>query len=297
MFEDLLEGQNKGSEKKETSHSPSKLTINPFESKDGVVFDNQSAQKASSQKTLSQYSKEAESQQKDKKKFEEKISELRQKGEKRGKRYSAIGIIGSLLIFVVVVYFGYKIFVQVGSLTKTVDEQEGNSVLENYLDPENKCQGNNCCLVSLEKINKNDYTEIDSSQNCESGFFKTSLGCTESLFWCQVDLQQTKEREESLKAGQTAQILEKSSTSSDNFLEEAGDEEKELGLQESASTSMPSLPLVDPEELVDTDSDGLLDFEEEEFGTDINNPDTDGDGFWDGEEVRQGYNPLGSGSL
>ena len=71
---------------------------------------------------------------------------------------------------------------------------------------------------------------------------------------------------------------------------------------------------------IDTDSDGLLDIEEEKFGTDIlkidtdsdglsdyeevkvykTNPlnaDTDGDGFLDGEEVESEYNPLGEGML
>ncbi|PJE76077.1 hypothetical protein COV04_00915 [Candidatus Uhrbacteria bacterium CG10_big_fil_rev_8_21_14_0_10_48_11] len=48
----------------------------------------------------------------------------------------------------------------------------------------------------------------------------------------------------------------------------------------------------------DTDGDGLFDGEEvRSFGTDPLNPDTDGDGFTDGEEVRNGYNPKGSGRL
>ncbi len=73
-------------------------------------------------------------------------------------------------------------------------------------------------------------------------------------------------------------------------------------------------------EQIDTDKDGLDDVREKEIGTDPNNPDTDGDGLsdgdevliWktnplnsdtdgdgypDGKEVRNGYNPLGSGKL
>ena len=43
----------------------------------------------------------------------------------------------------------------------------------------------------------------------------------------------------------------------------------------------------------DHDNDGLTKREEEELGTDPNNPDTDGDGLWDGEEVRKYFtNPL-----
>jgi len=47
----------------------------------------------------------------------------------------------------------------------------------------------------------------------------------------------------------------------------------------------------------DTDGDGLGDQLEDGIGTDKNNPDTDGDGFSDGDEVKEGYNPLGEGSM
>lgn len=72
--------------------------------------------------------------------------------------------------------------------------------------------------------------------------------------------------------------------------------------------------------LIDTDRDGLDDTKETEVGTSISNPDTDGDGlsdgdevliwrtnplnpdtdgdtFPDGTEVRNGYNPLGPGKF
>jgi hypothetical protein len=42
----------------------------------------------------------------------------------------------------------------------------------------------------------------------------------------------------------------------------------------------------------DDDNDGLLNWEEVLWGTDSNNPDTDGDGTNDGEEVRLGRNPA-----
>ncbi len=47
----------------------------------------------------------------------------------------------------------------------------------------------------------------------------------------------------------------------------------------------------------DSDNDGLADELEKIYGTDLNNPDTDGDGFKDGEEVKNGYNPKGPGKL
>ena len=47
---------------------------------------------------------------------------------------------------------------------------------------------------------------------------------------------------------------------------------------------------------IDTDRDGLSDdYELNVLKTDPNNPDTDGDGYTDGEEVEKNYNPLGPG--
>jgi hypothetical protein len=46
---------------------------------------------------------------------------------------------------------------------------------------------------------------------------------------------------------------------------------------------------------LDTDSDGLKDWEEALWGTDPKNPDTDGDGTPDGEEVKEGRNPAKKG--
>ena len=46
------------------------------------------------------------------------------------------------------------------------------------------------------------------------------------------------------------------------------------------------------ENLQDSDNDGLKDWEEELYKTDLRNPDTDGDGYLDGEEVNSGHNPL-----
>lgn len=48
----------------------------------------------------------------------------------------------------------------------------------------------------------------------------------------------------------------------------------------------------------DSDSDGLYDREEVKvYKTDPLNPDTDGDTFLDGEEVKNGFNPKGAGKL
>jgi len=64
--------------------------------------------------------------------------------------------------------------------------------------------------------------------------------------------------------------------------------------------------LTDPEEialgtninLIDSDFDGLSDYEEVRiYGTNPLNADTDGDGYKDGDEVKNGYNPNGLGIL
>lgn len=52
----------------------------------------------------------------------------------------------------------------------------------------------------------------------------------------------------------------------------------------------------DLQSVVDTDNDGLSDQDEIFlYRTDPKNPDTDGDGYFDGEEIRHGYSPLRTG--
>ena len=45
----------------------------------------------------------------------------------------------------------------------------------------------------------------------------------------------------------------------------------------------------------DQDHDGLSNEDEAKNHTDFWNPDSDGDGFTDGDEVKSGYNPNGAG--
>ena len=49
--------------------------------------------------------------------------------------------------------------------------------------------------------------------------------------------------------------------------------------------------------ILDADGDGLSDDLEKYYGTEIDNPDTDGDNYSDGEEIKNGYDPLGPGKL
>lgn len=50
-----------------------------------------------------------------------------------------------------------------------------------------------------------------------------------------------------------------------------------------------------PQAPLDQDEDGLSDESERDFGTSPQMSDTDGDGFGDAQEIKNGYNPLGSG--
>ncbi len=52
--------------------------------------------------------------------------------------------------------------------------------------------------------------------------------------------------------------------------------------------------LIEKVEEIDSDNDGLKDWEERLYGTDPDNPDTDGDGFSDGKEVEEGTDPKTS---
>jgi hypothetical protein len=69
--------------------------------------------------------------------------------------------------------------------------------------------------------------------------------------------------------------------------------EKSL-LKEDSNTIAQSVPVVI---VIDSDQDGLPDDMEKRFGTNPNNNDSDGDGYLDGEEVKENFNPLGSAEL
>ncbi|MFA4937021.1 MAG: hypothetical protein WC575_01855 [Patescibacteria group bacterium] len=57
------------------------------------------------------------------------------------------------------------------------------------------------------------------------------------------------------------------------------------------------LPTVAPPLSFDGDSDGLTDVEEVIYGSLIDNPDSDDDGYQDGSEVKSGYNPVAGESV
>jgi len=62
----------------------------------------------------------------------------------------------------------------------------------------------------------------------------------------------------------------------------------EVSLKEKENNSLP--------QNVDSDNDGLFDWQEVFYGTDPKNPDTDQDGTLDGEEIKEKRNPLKKGN-
>jgi len=68
-----------------------------------------------------------------------------------------------------------------------------------------------------------------------------------------------------------------------------------LGISNADISKIP-IGIEERAEIADFDNDGLDDRLEETLGTEIADPDSDNDGHSDGEEVKIGYNPLGSGT-
>jgi LPXTG-site transpeptidase (sortase) family protein len=85
----------------------------------------------------------------------------------------------------------------------------------------------------------------------------------------------------------------------------SGDNPNGMGKMDSDYDGMPNQwerrmglnPYNDQDARFDNDSDGLANYEEYKHGTDPYNPDTDQDGYKDGEEIKNGYNPNGEGKL
>ena len=65
-----------------------------------------------------------------------------------------------------------------------------------------------------------------------------------------------------------------------------------------ATSTVPVVPSQPSTDNVDSDQDGLTTVEEQSFKTDAQNPDTDGDGYKDGDEINRLYSPLaGAGAF
>ena len=67
------------------------------------------------------------------------------------------------------------------------------------------------------------------------------------------------------------------------------------GSEDSKTTANALNALAQEPSCSDQDGDGLCDYDETYWNTDFKNPDTDGDGFKDGEEVLSGHDPAKKG--
>ena len=118
--------------------------------------------------------------------FEKRIVKLVKKGKKRGKRYSIIGISGSIIICVISLIAGYYIFININYLLTQaeINRNLNNNAINNRINEKNLCQeDDNCCISSLKIIKKNNY--IIYNNNCLDGYKKNGLRCQTSLTWCE----------------------------------------------------------------------------------------------------------------
>lgn len=225
--------------------------------------------------------------------FNERIKKLRDKGHRRGKRYSIIGITASFIIAIVVLAGGYYLFMEVLEFTDNFNKK--SQVTYPLEDPEGRCS-DDCCLTSLLRMRKNKYQEVNEGEACPDGYEQNSLRCESSLIWCEsaeineaspvsLELPDIEEVSASSSSSNSSNIPEISTTTTGII--ERGDE-----IDVASTSPIDIIPVT-----IDSDNDGLTDNEETQYGTDPKNPDTDGDGYKDGDEVKNGYNPAGPGKL
>ncbi len=70
----------------------------------------------------------------------------------------------------------------------------------------------------------------------------------------------------------------------------------QLGTQQGIAASSLTATINQSDQLLDSDHDGIPDLQETQYHTDWRNPDTDGDGYLDGEEVVSGHDPTKAGN-
>jgi hypothetical protein len=231
------------------------------------------------------------------KEFEQRMQDLHTKGKKRGFLYSLIGLIGGIIITIGAMYLVNSFKGDVQDMSNEINRQDKEPI-EAIIDPENICENDYCCLASLRRIKNNNHTRIGVEDSCPAGQVMNSLECINSLYWCEpgIDLVNTTPATVASTSeiiATTSSALIASSTSGlalPDVLKEESSPEDEIAEENLDDNE-------DPDNIIDSDQDGLSDLEEREYGTEIDNPDSDGDGFLDGDEVKSGFNPLGEGKL
>jgi len=245
--------------------------------------------------------------------FEERVKGLYSKGQKRGKRYSVIGIVGSMLILGVMTVVGYYLWSQVKDISKKVEDREQDTInlmeassTRNDLIDRNKkslaiLTDWTACVMDDDCVE----TQINCC-SCNSGGEQTAINKNYLANWqgeinasCQDTVCATVVN---CKEGKT--ICDNGKCVFNTTAEEAtSSAEKDIASSSLSETTDPNAPagvsdVVESADVnTDSDVDGLSDSEELRYGTNPNNPDTDGDSYKDGDEVNGGYNPLGTGKL
>jgi len=175
-----------------------------------------------------------------------------------------------------------------GEITELAEEQQSADVCE-YLDDEQ--EKDNCYWGVAKESADVSYCQIMSSnvEQCHDSIYLSLAIDTDDWSYCALMLNANRK-------SQCAQLFVHSSALPDCEPGSQLCEDQFLLDQEIAELeALSAIDGIDPNE--DADGDGLTLAQEEQYGTDPNNPDTDGDGYSDGDEVAAGYNPAGSGSL
>jgi len=212
--------------------------------------------------------------------FEKRMRELHQKGKKRGLKFSIIGLIGGAVITAGAIYLVNSYKGDVQEISNEINRQEREPI-EAVIDPDNICNNDYCCLASLRRIKNNGYLRVAREEECPAGQTRDTLKCVNSLYWCEslpaIDIENESKSAPGINEWN---LMEEIDRNIENESEPASNA-NEWNLMEE----------------IDRDNDGLSEIEEEQYGTDVDNPDTDGDGYLDGDEVKKGYNPAGDGLL
>jgi hypothetical protein len=172
-------------------------------------------------------------------------------------------------------------------------------------DLEDKEKDNCIWLAARESLNPDDCAhiqDVESSNECHDGIWQKLASSSKDMSLCEemYDDEKALGCKRLLAGPPTVENCEELEYTQDecNFFivsqeaSEKNDGDICMSLDEGLVSSCLEMVVVD-----DADADGLSREEEVLYGTDAHNPDSDGDGYSDGDEVESGYNPNGEGSL
>jgi hypothetical protein len=217
--------------------------------------------------------------------FEARLKKLEDRGRKRGKRYSRIGLIYSIIICAAVLISGFIIIQQINDFSDMAAES-ANSISE--MNNNNQTKGK-LVFHTAWKNCLNDSDCVETQKDCclcNSGGEKISIN---SLFLAEWDNLLKKNCKNTVCPSVSSCQIGISLCKEKRCFFEAS--------EISTSTENTAIATTTGQNFLDADNDGLTNEKEIKYGTDLNNPDTDSDGFLDGDEVNKGFNPKGDGLL